>query len=103
MRAGAVLQVYLSDIVLQESFFSQASRCSLCDSPVPKNMFRLWGNCSILFPEVLGNTDIIGKTDVGEHAILSGFPIVKTPNSNSRSKQTPHVTNSAPTMSEFFA
>ena len=35
-----------------------------------------------------GNTGIIGKTDVGKHAILSHFPMMKTPNSNSRSKHT---------------
>ena len=32
------------------------------------------------------------KTDVGKQAILSHFPMAKTPNSNSRSKRTPHAT-----------
>ena len=32
------------------------------------------------------------KTDVGKHAILSHFSSMKTPNSNSRSKHTPHGT-----------
>ncbi len=44
------------------------------------------------FLEVTENRGIIGKTNEGKHAILSHFPIVKTPNSNSRSKHTPNAT-----------
>ncbi len=44
------------------------------------------------FLEVAENRGIIGKTNEGKHAILSHFPMVKRPNSNSRSKHTPHAT-----------
>ncbi len=44
------------------------------------------------FLEVAENRGIIGKTNEGKHAILSHFPMVKTPNSNSRSKHTPYTT-----------
>ena len=43
------------------------------------------------FLEVAGNTDLKGKIDVGKHAILSYFLMVKTSHSNSRSKYTPHT------------
>ena len=48
------------------------------------------------FLEVVGNTALIGKADAGKYAILSHFSTVKTLNSNSRSKHTPHAINSAP-------
>ncbi len=41
---------------------------------------------------VAENRGIIGKTNEGKHAILSHFFMVKTPNSNSRSKHTTHAT-----------
>ncbi len=44
------------------------------------------------FLEVAENIGIIRKTNEGKHAILSHFPMVKTPNSNSWSKHTPHAT-----------
>ncbi len=44
------------------------------------------------FLEMAENRSIIGKINEGKHAILSYFPMVKTPNSNSRSKHTPHAT-----------
>ena len=44
------------------------------------------------FSRISGNTLIMRKTDAGKHAILSHFPKAKTPNSNSRSKHTPHPT-----------
>ena len=51
---------------------------------------RLWcRSCSILFSRSSGNTLIIRKTDAGKHAILSHFPMAKTPNSNSRSRHNP--------------
>ena len=53
------------------------------------------------FLEVAGNTDLERKTDVGKHAILSHFPMVKTPNTNPRSKHTPHATNPAPPEANF--
>ena len=55
--------------------------------------FGLWGeSCSILFPrELMGNTGIIGRTDVGKHAIPS-FSIVKRPKPNSRSFATDFYT-----------
>lgn len=34
--------------------------------------------------KVVGITSIIEKTDVGKYAVLSHFPILKTPNSDSR-------------------
>ncbi len=42
------------------------------------------------FLEVVENRGIIGKTNGGKHAILSHFPMVKTPNSNFQSKHTPY-------------
>ncbi len=44
------------------------------------------------FLEVAENRGIIRKTNEGKHAILNHFPIVKTLNSNSRSKHTPNAT-----------
>ena len=39
-----------------------------------------WRSCSILFSKSDGNY-------IGEYAVLSHFPILKTPNSDSRSKR----------------
>ncbi len=44
------------------------------------------------FLEVAENRGIIGKINEGKLAVLSHFPMVKTPNSNSWSKHTPYAT-----------
>ena len=46
------------------------------------------------------NIGIIRKTDVGKYAILSHFSVVKTLEPNSRSKHTPHATNSVPSEAD---
>lgn len=55
--------------------------------------------CSILFPDVAGNAELIEKTDIVKCAILSHFPCVRTPSSNAQSKHTPHTIISTPTKS----
>ena len=52
----------------------------------------LGGEVARLFFRSSGNTLIMRKPDVAKHAILSHFPIAKTPNPSSRSKHTPHAT-----------
>ncbi len=46
----------------------------------------------LFFLEVAENRGTIRKTNEGKYAILSHFPMVKAPNSISRSKHTPYAT-----------
>ncbi len=62
---------------------TDVERVGLCSEEEVARFFLL---------EVAENRSIIGKTNEGKHVIPSHFLIVKTPNSNSWSKYTPHAT-----------
>ncbi len=54
------------------------------------------------FLELAENRGVIGKTNEGKHAILSHFPMVKTPNSNSRFKAHPSCNHSASIITKSY-